>query len=62
MPNVGFDLSKCQSEEPGGFHVGTKDGNKYITKIELEEIGVTSGELFNVLIKLGLLAPLQGQP
>ena len=26
MPSIGFDLSKCQKEVDGGFHVGTKVG------------------------------------
>ena len=59
MPSIGFDLSKCQKEVDGGFHVGTKVGDAYITKKELEELGVSSGQLFNVLIKLDLLAPLR---
>ena len=43
MPNVEFDLSKCQKEEGGRFHVGTKAGIAYITTKELEDIGVSSG-------------------
>ena len=59
MRSIGFDLSKCQKEENGWIHAGTKAGNVSIAKKDLDEIGVTSGQLFNLLLKLELLAPLR---